>query len=114
MSPYLLVDRLATNSTGNKCGPSQTYQDWSEYPTCNCSSESVTSEFEVTSSKTDTTATSYDACSSQLFKSRLILAVLVAIVVLLLVLVISGWVWTCWIVKKHRMQMKLSQTSKYV
>ena len=52
--------------------------------------------------------------SSQLSESRRVLAALVVVLAVLLVLVISGWVWTCWMVKKLREQIKSSQTNKYV
>ena len=97
------------------------YLEWIDYQ-CYCSSELATSEVmsdsaeiyntnTVTSSITPVTPFMNER-SSQLSQSRRALAALVVVLAMLLVLVISGWVWTCWMVKKLREQIKSSQTNK--
>lgn len=101
------------------CNKQEFYSVWYNHPNCTCcstKSEAVTvssETYHTTISKTTPTTHFNDINCTATSKLAITLATLVAILVVLLVLVISGWVWTCWTIKRFRKQIKSSQAHKY-
>ena len=103
------------------CYDQEFYHVWYNNPKCNCCSTNSDSEaispetYNTTTVGKNAPTSSYNTLNcSPSSKLANTLGIVIAALAVLLVLVISGWVWTCWMVKKLRQQIKSFQTNKYV
>ena len=69
------------------------------------------SEFMQTCVATTAKVPNQSLCDTNLPISQGILVALLATFVVLLVVVIIGWMWTCWTMKKKRLRMKINTTN---
>jgi hypothetical protein len=97
------------------CHKQEFYSAWYNSIKCNCcstNSEAVSPGTHTTTIEKTPPTTSHNTLNCSKLANTL--GILVAALAVLLVLVISGWVWTCWMMKKLRQQIKSLETNKYV